>query len=188
MQHPAFNTRREHAHVFNHSLALGRRYCCDTVQCKRCRADGDAHKAKHIIVIVQENHSFDNYFGALAYAPGSPYHTPGRNGCSQGDHNCVDGLSCTVDGAGNFTCSNANLDDDGSTVFAFHDSRRCVTPDLDHGWTNTHREANFNFPNNTLLQSLMDGFVLINDQTEQIDNGQENPTDDQTMAFYNSSS
>jgi phospholipase C len=33
------------------------------------RADGDAHKAKHIIVIVQENHSFDNYFGALTYAP-----------------------------------------------------------------------------------------------------------------------
>jgi len=30
------------------------------------RAEGDPHKAKHIIVIMQENHSFDNYFGALA--------------------------------------------------------------------------------------------------------------------------
>ncbi|MGZ4873548.1 MAG: alkaline phosphatase family protein, partial [Candidatus Angelobacter sp.] len=27
------------------------------------RAEGDPHKAKHVIVIMQENHSFDNYFG-----------------------------------------------------------------------------------------------------------------------------
>jgi hypothetical protein len=36
-----------------------------------------------------------------------------------------------------------------------------------------------------LLQPLMDGLVLINDKTEQIDNGIENATDEQTMAFYN---
>jgi phospholipase C len=36
--------------------------------------DGDIGKVKHVIVVMQENHSFDNYFGALAYAPGSPYH------------------------------------------------------------------------------------------------------------------
>ncbi|MGZ4889883.1 MAG: phospholipase C, partial [Candidatus Angelobacter sp.] len=156
------------------------------------RAEGDPHKAKHVIVIMQENHSFDNYFGALAYAPGSPYHSPRREdgddqdgGCRKDDHSCVDGLSCRVDAAGNFTCRNANRDDDGSTVFAFHDSRRCVAPDLDHGWANTHREANFNSPNDTLFQGLMDGFVLINDKTEQLDKGVENATDDQTMAFYN---
>lgn len=155
------------------------------------RAEGNLHKVKHIIVIMQENHSFDNYFGALAYAPGSPYHRPGkdtdddRGGCSKDDHSCVDGLTCSVDSSGNFTCSNSNLDDDGSTVFAFHDSRRCVIPDLDHGWASTHHEANFNAPNNTLFQFLSDGFVRINDITEQHDNGVENATDDQTMAFYN---
>ncbi len=155
------------------------------------RAEGNPHKVKHIIVIMQENHSFDNYFGALAYAPGSPYHTPDRGrrdrdgGCDKHDHLCVDGLSCTVNASGQFTCLNSNLDDDGSTVFAFHDSRRCVVPDLDHGWASTHREANFNQPNDTLFQSLLDGFVRINDKTEQIDNGLESATDDQTMAFYN---
>ncbi len=155
-------------------------------------ASGDPHKARHIIVIMQENHSFDNYFGALGYVPGGPYHNAGSEdrrerdgGCGKDDHRCVDGLSCRVDASGNFTCRNANRDDDGSVVFAFHDSRRCVSPDLDHGWANTHREANFNHPNDTLFQGLMDGFVLINDKTEQIDNGVENPTDDQTMAFYN---
>lgn len=157
----------------------------------RALAEGNLHKVKHIIVIMQENHSFDNYFGALAYAPGSPYHSPGRGdrdgnngGCREGDHRCVDGLTCTVNAAGQFTCLNSNRDDDGSTVFALHDSRRCVGPDLDHGWANTHREANFDRPNDTLFEGLMDGFVRINDLTEQLDNGRENATDDQTMAFY----
>ena len=52
-------------------------------------ANGDITKVKHIIVIMQENHSFDNYFGALAYAPGSPYH-PGLGNCSGDDHSFVD--------------------------------------------------------------------------------------------------
>jgi phospholipase C len=150
---------------------------------KLSHADGNANKVNHIIVIMQENHSFDNYFGALAYAPGSPYHN-GNGKCSPADHQCVDGLSCTVDGSGNFTCSNSNLDDDGSTVFAFHDSRRCVSPDLNHSWFPAHQEANFLNPNKSLSHFLSDGFVRVNDLTEQVD-GPEGPTDDQTMSFYN---
>jgi phospholipase C len=159
-------------------------------------ASGDVHKVKHIIVLMQENHSFDNYFGALAYAPGSPYHSPNGNhgdgagddhdlGCREEDHGCVDGLTCRVDSVENFNCSNSNLDDDGSTVFAFHESRRCVAPDLDHGWQNSHKEGNFTDPNNMLHVSPNDGFVRINDLTEQLDKGAESPTDDQTMGFYN---
>src|SRR6185437_15153013 len=33
------------------------------------------NKINHIIIVMLENHSFDNYFGSLAYVPGSPYHT-----------------------------------------------------------------------------------------------------------------
>src|SRR5258708_6698915 len=135
---------------------------------------------------MQENHSFDNYFGALAYAAGSPYHTPGNtHGCAADDHACVDGLSCLPDASGALHCFNSNLDDNGSQVFAFHDSRRCVSPDLNHSWFPTHQEANYSNPDNTLGQSLNNGFVRVNDQTEQIDNGVESPTDDQTMSFYN---
>jgi phospholipase C len=126
------------------------------------RAEGNLRKVKHIIIVMQENHSFDNYFGALAYAPGTPYHTPDRDrdrdrdgdehgGCRKGDHRCIDGLTCTVDRSGQFTCLNSNIDDHGHTVLAFHDSRRCVLPDLDHGWGGTHHEANFSNPNNTLI-------------------------------------
>src|SRR5215470_9217146 len=154
-------------------------------------AEGDIHKVKHIIILMQENHSFDNYFGALAYAPGSPYHSPGNDadpddrGCGKNDHSCVDGLSCMVSNSGQLTCFNSNIDDDGHTVLAFHDSRRCVAPDLDHGWAGTHIEANFNHPNDTLHETLSDGFVRQNDATEQHDNGVENATEDQTMNFYN---
>src|SRR6202140_634479 len=147
------------------------------------RADGNLRKVKHVVVIMQENHSFDNYFGALAYAPGSPYHS-GLFGCRNGDHSCVDGLACVPDNNGGLRCYNANRDDDGSLVSVFHDSRRCASPDLDHSWLGTHQEMNFLRPNSTRRFSLSDGFVRVNDKTEQIDNGVENPTDDQTMGFY----
>jgi hypothetical protein len=66
-------------------------------------AQGDIHKVKHVIIVMQENHSFDNYFGALAYAPGSPYHTPGAShdrddsngGCRKDDHNRRPGGDCS---------------------------------------------------------------------------------------------
>ena len=151
-------------------------------------ARSGVHKVKHVILVMQENRSFDHYFGALAYAPGTPYHQPAGTddaGCSKDDHGCVDGLSCTVGAAGGLQCSNANLDDDGSTVFAFHDRNRCIQPDLDHEWIGTHREVNFDQPNDTRRHALMNGFVRVNDENEQVDSGVESPTDDETMGFYN---
>src|SRR5947207_59149 len=94
-------------------------------------AQGGLQRVNHIIIVMQETHSFDNYFGTLAYAPGSPYHN--ANGtCLPSDHQCVDGLSCLAALSGNLTCSNSTLDDDGSTVAACHDPSRCVIPELYH--------------------------------------------------------
>lgn len=152
---------------------------------KPALAQNNLQKVHHIIVVMQENHSFDNYFGALPYSPGSPYHAPsGNGGCGEDDHTCVDGLSCILDASGTLHCFNSNTDDDGSQVFAFHEPSRCVPPDLNHSWFPTHQEDNYSNPDNTLGQSLNDGFVMVNDQTEQIDNGVETPTDDQTIGFY----
>jgi phospholipase C len=150
---------------------------------KPVRADGDLSKVKHIIVIMQENHSFDNYFGALAYAPGSPYRN-GIGGCRKDDHDCVDGLACKVNQDGTLTCFNSNREEDGSVVFSFHDPKRCAAPDLNHSWFETHEEVNFFHPNNTLRDPDDNGFVRVNDATEQLDNGVESPTEDQTMGFY----
>lgn len=150
---------------------------------KPALADGNLAKVNHIIIVMQENHSFDNYFGALAFAPGSPYHN-GNGSCSATDHSCVDGLACVPNADGTLTCSNANLDDNGSVVVAFHDPSRCARPDLQHSWVGTHHEANFLNPNSTLTNFLSDGFVQVNDATEQLDNGVENATEDQTIGYY----
>jgi phosphoesterase family protein len=144
-------------------------------------ADGNLKKVNHIIIVMQENHSFDNYFGALTYAPGSPYHN-GSPACASTDHQCVDGLRCSVT-AGVFTCANANVDNDGSIVHAFKATARCVIPDLDHEWVGSHHEINFANPNGSLSNPLNNGFVRQNDLTEQVDNG-ENATDDQTMCRF----
>ena len=149
------------------------------------RADGDLRHLQHIVIVMQENHSFDNYFGALPYTPHGPYH-PARSflGCLPNDHQCVDSLTCRVTPSGDLQCANSNIDDDSKRVFAFHDPRRCVAPDLDHSWVGVHKEANFRDPNDSLLAFFADGFVRQNDLTEQLDNGVETPTEDQTMAFY----
>src|SRR5579864_2253753 len=138
--------------------------CASVAGPKPALAQGNLQKVNHIIVVMQENHSFDNYFGTLAYAPGSPYHNA-NGACLPSDHRCVDGLSCVADASGKLTCSNSNLDDNGSTVVAFHQSTRCVIPDLDHSWFGTHKEVNFLNPNNTLNSFLADGFVRLNDLT-----------------------
>lgn len=143
-------------------------------------AVGNMKAVQHVIVIMQENHSFDNYFGVLPHAPGSPYHA---GPCRSNDHSCVDGLTCSADGSGELQCSNSNLDDDGSTVYSFHDQNYCPGPDLDHGWSGSHREANLMHPAQSLLAPLNDGFVIVNDETSQIDTV-ESPTDDDTMGYY----
>jgi len=140
-------------------------------------------KVNHVIIVMMENHSFDNYFGTLAYAPASPYHTS-LAGCAMDDHSCVDGLMCSPDSTGSLVCSDSNPDDSGSTAVAFHNPSRCVVPDLDHTWLGSHREANFSDPNATLPDSLNDGFVRVNDAFLQPDNGVETPTEDSTMGFY----
>src|SRR5262252_2214890 len=127
-------------------------------------------RVKHIIVVMQENHSFDNYFGVLPYAAGTPY----RSGpCDDSDHACVDGLSCTRHPTtGAYRCHNGNRDEDmgnGKTVRTFHSADYCVRTDLDHSWGGTHREVNFRDPNAGPSASPNDGFVLVNDLSNQPD-------------------
>jgi phospholipase C len=147
------------------------------------RADGDIHKVNHVIIVMQEYHSFDNCFGALPYDPAGPYHGgPG----SKNDHSCVDGLTCTVDSSDNFTCANSNPDaEDNSIATAFHDPRYCTGADLDHSWSGSHFETDFEDPAGTLLSSPNDGFVRRNDTTSQgqPDSGPETADSDETMGF-----
>ncbi len=146
------------------------------------RADGQLGNVNHIIVVMQENHSFDNYFGVLPFAPGTPYHV-GSPICGAGDHACIDGLSCWLK-AGVLTCSNHNVDTGYAAVRSFHSPTRCTIPDLDHGWVSSHKELNYVNPNHALLRSLSNGFVRVNDATDQPDSGGETATEDETMSYF----
>src|SRR5262249_43545312 len=118
------------------------------------QADGNLRNLKHIVIVMQENHSFDNYFGILPYAASSPYHA---GPCLENDHACVDGLRCAVDTTGALSCTNSNLNDDGAVVTSFHQTKLCTRPDLQHSWSGSHLEANFTFPNSSLGSSPNDG-------------------------------
>jgi phospholipase C len=52
------------------------------------------HKIRHIVVIMQENRSFDSYFGTYPGADGIPKHVcvpdPGRGGCDRPYHDSLD--------------------------------------------------------------------------------------------------
>ena len=132
-------------------------------------ADGNLNNVQHIIVLVQENHSFDNYFGTLAYAPASPYHN-GNGACSSTDHLCVDGLTCKISGA---TCSNSNVNDAGALVYSSHSNTRCIT-DPDHSWYGEHVDLNFSEPNDALSDTLNNGY----ERDDEPING------DQVMYYY----
>ncbi len=118
-------------------------------------ADGDLHKVNHIIIVMQENHSFDNYFGVLPYVAGGPYHRCRKqnngvgnpHGNPANDHQCVDGLDCHRDGPqGPLVCINKNRDEEKGFFKSFHEQTYCNGPDLDHGWVGTHFEGNFMDP------------------------------------------
>ena len=82
---------------------------------------GSLQSVNHVIVMVQENRSFDNYFGAL------------------NDYRSSQGLSRDVDG----TPSNAaNIGYDGTTMIqAFHLATEC-TEDLSSFWNESHVDWN----------------------------------------------
>ncbi len=146
-------------------------------------AKGNLSKVNHIIIMMQENHSFDNYLGVLPYAVDTPYH---KGPCDEDDHRCVDGLNCKRNPIrGKYKCHNSNREDNHKKVFAFHATDFCVLSDLDHSWLGSHQESNFFDPNAGLISSPNDGFVLVNDLTQQPDHGVETRTDDETMSFYN---
>ena len=74
---------------------------------------GDDIPLEHLVIIMQENRSFDHYFGRLPAA----------------GHADVDGLPPDA----------SNPDAGGNPVFSYHSTEYCI-PDVEHGWNGTHQE------------------------------------------------
>ena len=121
---------------------------------------GGLDRVNHIIVLTQENHSFDNYLGTLPWSRDTHYHPPAKAGgpCDPSDHQCVDGLDCRVGKDRKLSCSNDNPLD-GHSVTVSHQTSYC-TCNPEHEWIQAHLEANFSDPNSPL--NLGNGFARAN--------------------------
>ena len=77
---------------------------------------GDQIPIDHIVFLMQENHSLDNYLGQLPAA----------------GHGEVDGIP---PGA-------SNPDSDGAAVSVYHEPKYCTSPDVSHSWNGSHQQFN----------------------------------------------
>jgi phospholipase C len=102
----------------------------------------------HVIFMLQENHSFDNYFGML-----NPYrHTQGWD---IGD----DGKTYTIDGVDDKLNTISNQDDEGASFSLFKLRSTCID-DASSSWLESYGDVN-RWDFSTTRKIKMDGFVHI---------------------------
>jgi phospholipase C len=109
---------------------------------------GNTTPIDHVIFMLQENHSFDNYFGML-----NPYRH--GNGWDIGD----DGKTYTVDGIDDKLTKIKNSDDEG-TAYSLYKLRTTCIDDDSSAWLESYGDVyRWNF--STTRPINMDGFVHI---------------------------
>jgi phospholipase C len=109
-------------------------------------AAGSLQSIDHVILMLQENHSFDNYFGML-----NPYRK--ANGWNIGD----DGVDYEVDGIDDKLAKIVNVDDEGTSYPLFKLTSTCVD-DESSDWLASYGDVNrYNFL--AARPISMDGFV-----------------------------
>ena len=107
---------------------------------------GNIDSVSHVIFMLQENHSFDNYFGML-----NPYRK--ANGWNIGD----DGKEYDVDGIDDKLATIENEDDQGTFYKLFKFTSTCVD-DMSSDWLASYGDVNrYNFLTTRPID--MDGFV-----------------------------
>jgi phospholipase C len=100
----------------------------------------------HVVFMLQENHTFDNYFGMLnAYRA--------SNGFDMGS----DGKTYAVDGIDDKLNSISNEDDEGDTYNLFRFTSTCVD-DMTSSWLESYGDVS-RYDFSTSRGILMDGFV-----------------------------
>src|SRR6202041_1573218 len=78
-------------------------------------ATGSVQNVDHVIFMLQENHTFDNYFGML-----NPYRQ--TNGMNVG----ADGVTYNVDGIDDKLTTITNSDDQGTAYSLFKFTSTCI--------------------------------------------------------------
>ncbi len=107
---------------------------------------GSIQAIDHVIFLLQENHSFDNYFGML-----NPYRI--ANHWDVGD----DGVQYTVDGLDDPLARISNQDDEGTAYSPFKFTSTCID-DESSDWLSSYGDVErYNFLDTRPI--LMNGFV-----------------------------
>jgi phospholipase C len=103
---------------------------------------------KHVVFMLQENHSFDNYFGML-----NPYRH--GNGWDVG----ANGKTYTIDGIDDKLTKISNQDDEGATYELYKLRTTCID-DASSAWLESYGDVN-RWDFSTTRAIKMDGFVHI---------------------------
>jgi phospholipase C len=107
---------------------------------------GNLQSIQHVVFMLQENRSFDSYFGML-----NPYRQQNALNVSE------DGNTYTVDGIDDKLTTFVNDDDEGQPFSLFKLKSTCVD-DMSSAWLESYGDVNrFDFAVNRPI--LMDGFV-----------------------------
>jgi phospholipase C len=107
---------------------------------------GSLQHIDHVVFMLQENHSFDSYFGML-----NPYRA--ANGWNVGD----DGVTYKVDGIDDKLSTISNTDDEGDKYPLFKYQTTCLD-DMSSDWLSSSGDVNrYDFSINRLIN--LDGFV-----------------------------
>ncbi len=107
---------------------------------------GSIDSINHVIFMLQENHSFDNYFGML-----NPYRV--AKGWTQGDN----GVTYTVDGIDDKLTTISNKDDEGDIYTLFKFKTTCIDDDSSD-WLASFGDVK-KYDRLPTRPILMDGFV-----------------------------
>jgi phospholipase C len=135
---------------------------------------GSILSVNHVIFMLQENRSFDSYFGML-----NPYRR--ANGWNIGD----DHKTYDVDGIDDKLNTISNFDDEGAQFFLFHTTSSCLD-DMTSAWLESYGQvSSYDFTINRPI--LMDGFVHVAENFAKDHGGVGDFTDTvgrRAMAYY----
>jgi phospholipase C len=139
---------------------------------------GTLQSIEHVIFMLQENRSFDSYFGML-----NPYRQ--ANGWTVSE----DGRTYTVDGIDDKLANFTNQDDEGQSFGLFKFNTTCVD-DMSSAWLESYGDVN-RFDFSTTRPVLMDGFVHTAEGFAKSGSGDGTLTDDlvgrRAMGHYDDS-
>lgn len=139
---------------------------------------GTVDAVNHVLFMLQENRSFDSYFGML-----NPYRA--ANGWNVGD----DGHTYNVDGIDDKLTTISNVDDESASFPLFHTVSSCLD-DMTSSWLESYGDVN-RYDFSSTRSMLMDGFVHTAENYAKNGTGDGTFTDltgQRAMAYYRDTS